>query len=46
MRSVDGEYFATIMQDLHERVKHQLQESNIKYKYKVDLRRREVNFEV
>lgn len=44
--SVDGEDFATIMSELHEQVKHRLQESGYKYKQREDLKRREVNFEV
>ena len=46
MRSIEGEYFSTSMQELHEHVKKQLQESNNKYKQREDLKIREVNFEV
>ena len=46
MRSAEGEDFASEMQAIHEQVKQQLQDSNIKYKTRADMRRREVNFEV
>ena len=46
MRSAKGEDFASEMQAIHEQVKQLLQDSNIKYKTRVDMRRREVNFEV
>lgn len=46
MRSAEGEHFASEMQAIHEQVKQQLQDSNIKYKTRADMRRREVNFEV
>ena len=46
MRSAEGEYFASRMQSIHEQVKQQLQDSNIKYKARADMKRREVNFEV
>ena len=44
MRSVEGEDFASEIQAIHEQVKQQLQDSNIKYKTRADMRRREVNF--
>ena len=46
MRSAEGEDFASEMQAIHEQVKQKLQDSNIKYKTRADMRRREVNFEV
>ena len=46
MRSAKGEYFSSEMQSIHEQVKNQLQDSNIKYKARAYMRRREVNFEV
>ena len=46
LRSAKGEDFASEMQAIHEQVKQQLQDSNIKHKSRVDLKRREVNFEV
>jgi BMFP domain-containing protein YqiC len=46
MRSVDAKDFSTTMQMLHEQVKGKLQESGQRYKKRVDLKRREVNFEV
>ena len=46
LRSVDGEEFASEIQAIHEQVKPQLQGSDIKYKDREDLSRREVNFEV
>jgi hypothetical protein len=46
MRSVDGEDFAVSMQELQERVKQRLQESNNKYKQREDMRRRPVDFQV
>jgi hypothetical protein len=36
-RSVDASDFADIMQELHEQVKLKLQESNKKYKQRIDL---------
>jgi hypothetical protein len=45
-RSVEGEDFATTIQELHEHVKRQPQENNNKYKQRADLRRRELNFEI
>ena len=45
-RSVDGKEFSIAMQELHEEVKQKLQNSSLKYKARVDLKRREVNFEV
>ena len=44
-RSADAEDFATDMKLLHEQVKEQLQQNNIKYKQREDLKRRQVNFE-
>ena len=44
--SAKGEDFSTEVQAIHEQVKQQLQDSNIKYKGRADLKRREVNFEV
>jgi len=44
--SSKGEDFATIVQAIHEQVKQQLQDNNIKYKGREDLKKREVNFEV
>jgi len=38
MRSAEGEDFASEMQAIHEQVKQQLQDSNIKYKTRVDMR--------
>lgn len=46
VRSAKGEDFASKMQAIHEQLKQQLQDSNIKYKTRVEMRRREVNFEV
>ena len=46
MRSAEGEDFTSEMQAIHEQVKQPLQYSNIKYKTRIDMRRREVNFEV
>ena len=45
-RSAGVEYFATKMQKLHDRVREQLQDNNMKYKNKFDQKRREVQFEV
>jgi len=45
-RSADGEDFATTMHEVHEHVKLKLQDSNIKYKSREDLKRREQSFEV
>ena len=45
-RSAKGEEFATKLQVVHEQVKQYLQDNNIKYKNKADLKKREVNFEV
>ena len=44
-RSGDGEEFANAIQYLHEEVKQKLQDNNLKYKSKADLKQREVNFE-
>ena len=46
LRSAKGEDFSSKMQAIHEHVKQQLQDNNIKYKSRVDLKGREVNFEV
>ena len=46
LRSAKGEDFASERQAIHEQVKQQLQDSSIKYKNRVDLKRREVNFEI
>ena len=46
MRSAKGEYFASEIQAIHDQVKQQLQDNNIKYKNTTDLKKREVNFEV
>ena len=46
MRSADGEEFASEIRAIHEQVKQQLQNSNIKYKSRADTKKREVNFEV
>lgn len=46
MRSVEGEDFALEMQAMHEQVKQQLHDGNIKYKTKENMRRKEVKFEV
>ena len=45
-RSVDGEYFAQAMSDLHEQVKLKLQDSSQRYKQRADSKRREVQFNV
>ena len=45
-RSADGEDFSIDISDLHEKVKEQSRGNNQKYKQRVDLKRREVNFEV
>ena len=45
-RSDEGEEFSTTITKLHEHVKQQLQVNNHKYKPRVDLRSREVNYEV
>ena len=39
MRSAKGEDFASEIQEIHEQVKHQFQDSNIKYKNREYLRR-------
>ena len=46
VRSVEGEGFASEIQEIHEQVKQQLQNNSQKYKSKSNLKRREVNFEV
>lgn len=46
MRSAKGEDFSTEAQVIHEQIKHQLQDNNIKYNNREDLKKREVNFEV
>jgi hypothetical protein len=45
-RSVGAEDFATKMKKLYDRVKDQLQDISLKYKSRVDQKRREVQFEV
>ena len=45
-RSDEGESFATTINEIHEHVKHKLQDSNYKYKLRVDVKRRETKFEV
>jgi len=45
-RSADGEDFAKAINDLHEQVKLKLQDNSQRYKQKVDLKRREVQFNV
>ena len=44
-RSADGEEFANAIQELHEEVKQKLQDNNLKYKARADLKQREVNLE-
>ena len=44
-RSANVEDFAADMKLLHEQVKELLQQNNIKYKQRAELKRREVNFE-
>ena len=46
MRSVEGEDFSSEIQAIHEHVKRQLQDSNIKYKSRADLEKGEVNFDI
>lgn len=46
MRSAKGEDFATKVHAIHKHLKQQLHDSNIKYKNRADLKKREVNFEV
>ena len=45
-RSAEGEEFATAITNLHEEVKQQLQVNNKKYNSRMDLRSREVDYEV
>jgi hypothetical protein len=45
-RSVGAEYFVAEMQKLHSHIKEKLQNSNAKYKRKVDRHKRELQFEV
>jgi len=45
-KSIGAENFAIEMQKLHDRVREQLQDSSLKYKNRVDQKRREVQFEV
>lgn len=40
MRSANGEDFSSEIQAIHEQVKQQLHDSNIKYKRRVDLKKR------
>ena len=44
-RSAYGEEFASSIKELHEDVKQKLQDKSLKYKARVDLKRREANFE-
>jgi hypothetical protein len=44
--SASIEYFATEMHKLHDRVREKLQDNNLKYKKRVDQKRRNVQFEV
>ena len=46
LRSADGEEFASEIQAIHEQVKQQLQGSDIKYKRRAYLSRKEVHFEL
>jgi hypothetical protein len=45
-RSAGAEDFAIEMQKFHDRVREQLQDNNLKYKNRVDQKRREVQFVV
>jgi hypothetical protein len=45
-RSANGEDFAVRISELQEEVKERMQKSNAKYKMKVDLKRREKNYEL
>ncbi|XP_059070558.1 uncharacterized protein LOC131860197 [Cryptomeria japonica] len=45
-RSAKGEYFAITMKEIHEQVKASLQQSVDKYKLRVDVKRRDVQFKV
>ena len=45
-RSVGAEYFATKLQKPHDRVRKKLHDSSLKYKNRVDQKRREVQFKV
>jgi hypothetical protein len=45
-RSVGVEYFSLEMKKLHDRFREQLQDSSLKYKNRVDQKRREIQFEV
>ena len=44
-RRANSEEFVDVIHELHEEVKQKLQSSNLKYKVRADLKRREVNFE-
>ena len=46
MRSAKGEGFSSEIQAIHHQVKQQLQDNNIKYNNREDMKKREVNFEV
>jgi hypothetical protein len=46
LRSADGEDFAVSMQELQKSVKQRLHESSGKYKYREDMKRRQVDFQV
>lgn len=45
-RSSQGKYFATTMHDIHKQVKETLEKNLDKYKRKVDLKKRDVQFKV
>ena len=45
-RSVEGESFATTINEIHEQVKHKLEDNDYKYNLRENGKRREVNFEV
>jgi hypothetical protein len=44
MRSVGGEDFSISIQEMQKNVKHKLHESSGKYKQRVDIKRRQVDF--
>ena len=46
MRNAQGEDFASEIQAVDEQVKQQLQDNNIKYMNRAELKKREINFEV
>ena len=45
-KSVEGDSFATTINEMHEQVKHKLQDNNHEYTLREDAKRREVIFEV